>query len=49
MTNNEAIELLVAAGFKDGWAVSNGLLILWEHDKNPPAPFVRPDETPSPA
>ena len=52
MTHLEAIELLHDAGFDSGWALSGGVLILWEHDQDPPAPLKRPkstDETPSPA
>ena len=38
--------LLIEAGFTDGWALSDGVLVLWEHDVDPPAPLVRPDEAP---
>ena len=44
-------QLLIDAGFTDGWAISGDTLILWEHDQDPPAPLTRPeatDETPSP-
>lgn len=40
---NDIVELLVNAGFKDGWAVSGETLVLWEHDQDPPAPLARPD------
>jgi hypothetical protein len=46
------VQLLIDAGFTDGWAVAGDTLILWEHDQDPPAPLTRPeatDETPSPA
>ena len=42
---------LLDAGFSDGWALADDVLILWEHDTEPPAPLTRPeatDETPSP-
>ena len=42
MTNDEAIQLVIDKGFQDGWAISNGILILWEHDEDPPPPLVRP-------
>ncbi len=51
MTHLEAMQLLSDAGFETGWALSDGVLILWEHDQDPPAPLTRPevtDETPSP-
>jgi hypothetical protein len=38
-------DLLVEAGFTEGWALSDGVLILWEHDTDPPAPLTRPTET----
>jgi len=44
------VQLLLDAGFTDGWAVSGEVLILWEHDTEPPAPLTRPkatDETPT--
>ena len=48
MTTDEAVKLLLDAGFDSGWVVSDGVLILWEHDENPPAPLTRPkaNETP---
>lgn len=44
MSHAEAIELLVNAGFQDGWGLADGVLILWEHDTDPPAPLERPNE-----
>ena len=38
------VQLLLDAGFADGWAVAGDELILWEHEEEPPAPFVRPAE-----
>jgi hypothetical protein len=41
---------LLDAGFTDGWAMFDDVLILWEHDQDPPAPLTRPeatDETPT--
>jgi hypothetical protein len=42
MTHQELIELLIDAGFESGWALSDGTLILWEHDEEPPSPLTRP-------
>ena len=39
------IELLLASGFTDGWALSDGVLLIWEHEVDPPAPLVRPTPT----
>jgi hypothetical protein len=36
------VQLLLDAGFNEGWAVSGEVLILWEHDEEPPAPLKRP-------
>lgn len=36
---------LIDAGFADGWAIRDGVLVLWEHDEEPPAPFTRPAQT----
>jgi hypothetical protein len=44
MTDNDAVQLLIDAGFTNGWAISDGVLVLWEHDKNPPAPLKKPTE-----
>jgi hypothetical protein len=44
------VQLLLDAGFTDGWAIADDVLILWEHDTEPPAPLKRPeatDETPT--
>jgi hypothetical protein len=40
---NEIDELLRDAGFHTGWAISDGVLILWEHEQDPPSPLVRPE------
>lgn len=37
-----AIDALLAAGFESGWALTEGVLVLWEHDDEPPAPLTRP-------
>jgi hypothetical protein len=47
MTHEELKELLLEKGFDSGWALSGETLILWQHDIDPPAPLVRPHETPS--
>jgi hypothetical protein len=44
MNHADAIALLLAAGFDSGWALAEGVLILWEHETDPPAPLVRPTE-----
>ena len=52
MNHLEAMQLLADSGFDTGWALADGVLVLWEHDTEPPAPLIRPevtDETPSPA
>lgn len=36
------VELLITAGFTDGWALREDELILWEHDEDPPKPLTRP-------
>ena len=43
MTNDEATQLLLDAGFVTGWALQGDALVLWEHDEDPPAPLVRPE------
>jgi hypothetical protein len=45
MTHAEALALLTESGFDNGWALADGVLILWEHDQDPPAPLTRPQET----
>jgi hypothetical protein len=51
MITDPMTDLLTQEGFTEGWALSNGVLIIWEHEQDPPAPLTRPkatDETPSP-
>ena len=43
MTHEEAIKILLDAGFEAGWAMAGDTLILWHHDQDPPAPFTRPE------
>jgi hypothetical protein len=43
MTHEDAIKVLVDAGFEAGWAMAGDILILWQHDADPPAPFTRPE------
>ena len=38
------IQLLLDNGFTDGWAMSGETLVLWEHEEEPPAPLVRPND-----
>jgi hypothetical protein len=47
MITDLTVDLLIDAGFTDGWALSDGVLIVWEHDVDPPAPLTRPNETPT--
>lgn len=42
MTHDEACDLLLENGFDSGWVLTGGVLILWEHDQDPPAPLKRP-------
>jgi hypothetical protein len=44
MTHEEVCQLLIDAGFTDGWAVAGDTLTLWFHEEEPPAPLVRPAE-----
>ena len=37
------VQLLIDAGFTDGWAMAEDVLVLWEHDQDPPAPLTRPE------
>ena len=37
------VQLLLDAGFTDGWALDGDNLVLWEHDGEPPAPLTRPE------
>lgn len=36
------VKVLTDAGFLDGWALQGDVLILWEHEENPPKPLKRP-------
>jgi hypothetical protein len=40
--HQKAIELLIDAGYETGWVLSEGLLVVWQHTENPPAPLKRP-------
>ena len=44
MSHEEVCKLLKDAGFTDGWAVAGDILILWEHEEDPPSPLIRPAE-----
>ena len=44
MNTPPIVQLLLDSGFSDGWAIAGETLILWEHDTEPPAPLVRPQE-----
>jgi hypothetical protein len=45
MTPEQAMQALTDAGFTNGWSLLGDVLTVWEHDTEPPAPFVRPQET----
>ena len=45
---SEMHKLLLDKGFDSGWALVKEKLIIWEHETDPPAPLVRPQETPEP-
>ena len=47
MSHEELCKMLADKGFESGWALLGDTLTVWEHDTDPPAPLVRPDETPS--
>ena len=42
MSPQEAIKILEDAGYTTGWSLLGSELSLWEHEEEPPAPFVRP-------
>jgi len=44
MIEDPTAKLLRDAGFTDGWAIAGDVLILWEHDAEPPAPLTRPTD-----
>jgi len=44
MNTSPMAQLLLDAGFTDGWALSGDVLVLWEHDEDPPAPLERPTD-----
>jgi hypothetical protein len=44
MTHEELVQLLHDAGFDSGWSLAGKILVIWQHDTDPPAPLVRPTE-----
>ena len=42
MTHEQLVQVLLDAGFDNGWSLSGETLVVWEHDENPPAPLTRP-------
>jgi hypothetical protein len=44
MNHAELIDLLVGAGFDGGWVLAGEVLVLWQHEQDPPLPLVRPAE-----
>jgi hypothetical protein len=47
MITDPLVQKLIDAGFTDGWALADGVLIVWEHKEEPPSPLVRPSEAPT--
>ena len=43
MITPSTVQLLLDAGFSEGWALNGETLVLWEHDTDPPAPLTRPE------
>jgi hypothetical protein len=43
MTTEEVVSLLLANGFTDGWVVTEGKIVIWENEENPPSPLIRPE------
>jgi hypothetical protein len=43
MTHDELTKLLTNSGFDTGWILTDKILVLWEHDAEPPAPLTRPE------
>jgi hypothetical protein len=43
MSHEEIVQMLIVAGFNNGWVLSGTELILWEHDAEPPSPLTRPE------
>jgi hypothetical protein len=43
MSHEEIVQMLIAAGFNNGWVLSGIDLTLWEHEAEPPAPLTRPE------
>jgi hypothetical protein len=41
--HDELLDVLIEAGFLDGWVLTGEMLTLWEHDEDPPAPLTRPE------
>jgi hypothetical protein len=40
--HQKTIDLLISAGFETGWVLSGGVLVVWEHEQDPPKPLKRP-------
>jgi hypothetical protein len=38
------VQVLIDAGFSDGWGLDDDVLVLWEHQQDPPLPLTRPKE-----
>ena len=40
--HNDLVQKLIDAGFDTGWALNGTVLVLWEHEAEPPKPLTRP-------
>ena len=40
--HQKLVDLLVDAGFNDGWVLQGETLTVWEHEAEPPKPLTRP-------
>ena len=41
--NTKLCQMLHEKGFSFGWVLAGEILVLWEHDAEPPAPLTRPE------
>ena len=42
MITTQMTDLLLKTGFDSGWVLSDEVLVLWEHEEEPPTPLTRP-------
>jgi hypothetical protein len=43
MIDRDLIDLLLNAGFDNGWVLTGEVLTYWEHEEDPPKPLTRPE------